>query len=151
MSDNARTLCIVDVQDYFESSAVRLKQILKEIHLAKRRHAGIVVLEFSGCGRSNDQVLRALQNYDRIRYKKKHSDCGSHEFIEIAKSAQFNLNKVRFCGVNRSYCVAETVAGFKGSSPNSDIEIAIDATWCYSPSSGRVRLKQYGRFVKTKV
>lgn len=151
MSDKSRTLCVVDIQDYFDSSAVRLKQILKEIQLAKRRHAGIVVLEYDGCGRSNEMILKALRNYDRVRYKTKEHDDGSRELVRVAKQANFNLSKIRFCGVNRSYCVANTVAGFKSSKPNSDIEIAIDATWCSSPSSGRIRLKKYGRFVKTKV
>jgi len=150
--DNTRTLCVIDMQNYFaETADKRLPQVLKEINLAKRRHAGIIILEYNECGRSHPTILEILKGYDRVRYVRKCDNDGSSEFIQTALKRGFNLGKVRFCGVNRSFCVQETVKGFLGEIEDSDVEIAIDATWCYYPRSGRAVLRKYGRFVKTRL
>ena len=144
------TLCIVDMQTVFKKPAKKcLEEVCRQIKLAKRRNAGIVVLEYEDCGPTLPEIKRLLKSYNRKTYKQKTMDSGGKEVLAAARRKGFPTHKIRFVGVNRSCCVYETAADyntrtkFKGTT-----EIAIDATWCSrSPRAGRAMLKTVGKFV----
>lgn len=140
--ERTRTLCIVDMQeDFMDAGKYCLPHVLHEIELAKTRQAGIVVLEFEDCGRTVKEIRRALSGYKHQTTVRKNNDDGSAEFLKGATKNRFNTYMVRVCGVNRSYCVLETVLGIKDEKEGAvDIEVAINATWCTVPANGRERL-----------
>lgn len=143
------TLCVVDMQDFFSTSVYCLDGVLKEIKLAMRRKAPIVVLEYNGCGRSTDPIRKVLRNYRKKRYVTKHDDDGGQELLEILDKKGWSQEKIRFAGVNRSACVLETVDRVRDNVPHCEVEIAIDATWCSNPNGGYHQLRRRGKLVNT--
>lgn len=141
------TLCIIDMQHEFEKPAKRcLDEVCRQIKLAKRRHAGIIVVEYENCGPTFSRIKALLKPYKRKTYKKKGYDGGGLEVLSAARRKGFSIDKIRFAGVNRSYCVSETIAEVIARHPGK-IEIAIDATWCRNPREGRNKLRRIGKFV----
>lgn len=151
------TLCIVDMQDFFNETAGRcVEGVLKEVELAKARSAAIVVLEYGYYHNKKKvsptlKVIRdALKGYRKKRYVVKVNDDGGEELINTLEKNKWSTDKIRFTGVNRSFCVHDTVSHvhtIRGD--KTEIEIAIDATWCEFPVKGRADLRRYGTFVET--
>jgi len=144
------TLCIVDMQTTFEKPAKKcLDEVCHQIKLAKRRNAGIIVLEYTECGPTPPKIKSLLKSYKRKTYKQKTCDGGGKEVIAAAKRKGFPTNKIRFVGVNRSHCVYATVSEYNYKSRfQGKSEIAIDATWCSAnPRAGRAKLRTVGKFV----
>jgi len=66
------TLCIVDMQTEFKRPAKKcLEEVCRQIKLAKRRNAGIVILEYSDCGPTLPEIKRLLKPYKKKTYKQK--------------------------------------------------------------------------------
>lgn len=123
------TLIIIDMQEAFPASHGAVKGVLKQIALAKKRRAGILVINFTGEGPLLKEVKKKLQNYKRIKYCRKNDDNGAGEAIRAIKAAKFNLSKLRVCGVNTGACVYQTVLGLRRLLKNNavKIELALDA------------------------
>jgi hypothetical protein len=116
------SLLIIDVQDYFSTAAAVVEETVREIKLAKRRGASVVVAEYgpvSRCGRSNQRVLDELKGYDKAIFVTKTTDGG---------------------GVNRCFCVASTLSQifdiFRNNSQKVKIEVSEEGTNCDFPSTG---------------
>jgi len=140
------TLCIVDMQAKFTASKQCLDEVCHQVRLAKRRKAGIVILEFRGEGPTLSPIKNLLRSYKRKIYKKKAFDAGGDVLLKAAKVMNFPTNKVRFVGVNRSYCVYDTACEYQEES-GGRIEVAIEATWCRNPTQGLNKLRDIGRLV----
>jgi nicotinamidase-related amidase len=144
------TLCIVDMQTEFAKPAKKcLNEVCRQIKLAKRRNAGIIILEYKHCGPTLPEIKSLLKSYKRKTYKQKTMNGGGTEVLAAARRKGFPTNKIRFVGVNRSYCVYETVSEYNYKNRfQGTPEIAIAATWCSaSPRSGRAKLRTVGKFV----
>ena len=128
------TLCVVDMQPAYPASLEIMKEVTREIELAKRRGDGIVFLELNpGTNGETHQELRDAAHageYSKIAYASKVSGDGSHEFVDAAGAAEwFSLKRVRVCGVNRGACVMDTVRGRVGLiSKKVKLELAFEAT-----------------------
>lgn len=136
----SRTLIVVDMQDEFmQAGFACLDHVLHEITLAKERGAGIVVLEYRDCGKTVKEIRQMLKGYkDKVTAIKVRNG-GGDEFFTVAEKKRFNTNKVRVCGVNRAWCVKETVEDLLKM--DVDVEVAINATWCGIPERGRAYLR----------
>ena len=142
----SRTLVIVDMQTGFDETAHRCKeQVIREVKRAKRRGAGIVVLEYTGdffrYGRTYLEIRKLLKGYGRKTFAKKRNDDGSKECIRAANRNGFPLDKVRVVGVNRSYCVWGTIDGLRRKI-KTDIQVMMDATCCHDPADGERWLRR---------
>lgn len=103
------TLCIVDVQPYFEAVNDDLvAAVLREMRAAKRRREGIVVLEYEDCGLTDERILTELRRYDRQTVLSKNEDCGTNQLMAAIQSLGFWQRDLKFCGVNACYCVWDT-------------------------------------------
>jgi len=90
------TLCIVDMQIVFENPAKKcLEEVCRQIKLAKRRNAGIIVLEYEGCGPTLPEIKQLLKSYKRKTYKQKTMDGGGKEVLAAAKRRGFPTHKIR--------------------------------------------------------
>lgn len=147
------TLCIVDMQTSFETAKMCLTEVCYQIRLAKRRNAGIVILEYGDepdyqYGKTHSRIKKLLCSYNRKIYVKKSGDGGGAEFIAAAAKKNFDISKVRFVGVNRCACVKLTIREFKRAKRKAKVEIAIAATWCEPPiEDGERILRRLGTFV----
>lgn len=152
------TLCIIDMQPFFSLRKKVIENVLYEIKLAKRRKAGIIVVEYKGGGDTHDDILSMLKDYDEKERVIKNDWDGSTGIIRACKKNKFDTTKMRFCGVYRSACVYATVYGMKRKLQKPtpiEIEIAINATGCTYNSKndmlrGRQCLRKLGRFVNCK-
>lgn len=143
-------LCVVDMQDYFTTSHMCLRGVVKEVELAMARNAPIIVLEYYDCGRTSSAIRRLIKDYRKTRYVKKYNDGGGIELLSTMARNGWSSNEIRFAGVNRSFCVLETIMEVHEKlRDDCNIQIAIDATWCTEPTHGKEALSEYGVFVET--
>ena len=128
----ATTLCVVDVQPKFSSSKKIVNSVVDQIHKAKRRGDGIIILEYEGYGKSDKKVYKALGDYKKHVVMKKCTDDGSYETLDAmtADPDNFSFNRIRICGVNACYCVYQTALGLKSSGYFDRVEVASSATSC---------------------
>jgi nicotinamidase-related amidase len=127
------TLCIVDMQPKFPASDHILSQVIWKVEEAKKNKWYIVVLEYHNYGRTNAALRNILRGYKRKVYITKYDDDGSSEFAEAAHRNKFSLKNVIVMGVNRGWCVRDTIAGLIDHGKINSILIAKDATWGNRP------------------
>jgi CMP-2-keto-3-deoxyoctulosonic acid synthetase len=129
----ASTLCIVDMQPMFQASQEpnTISGVLGLIAKAMKAGAGIVVLEFQGCGETDPRIIQALRGYHRVLITTKSCDDGSSEFLEVCEQRGFYTGRVVVCGVNTDACVQATVFGIKRRLPQSKVVVVGRAcnTW----------------------
>lgn len=141
------TLCIIDMQSRFSPTAnYCLNNVCHQVKLAKKRKAWIVVIEYRNCGKTFKEIKSLLASYKQVIYVEKNNTGGGKEFLEAAKKANFNTNKVRFVGVNRTCCVLETVKEIIDLI-NCRVEIVTNATWCLNPTDGLKKLRELGKII----
>jgi nicotinamidase-related amidase len=141
-------LLIIDVQDYFATAAKVVDETVREVKLAIRRNASIVIAEFVGCGQTNRKVREALTGYDKAIYVTKYHDGGGSEVLSACKKNGVSPEKFRVVGVNRSWCVYSTVLELFSLSERKKapmkIEVSKKGTWCGMPQRGLNDLKKKG-------
>ena len=123
----ATTLCIIDMQPYFRSSQEDfvIDGVIREVSLAKRRKAGIVVVEYSGCGKTDRRIKKAIGRYHKVVWIKKGGDDGSRLILKaIGKKWSYSKKRIRLCGVNTGWCVFDTAVGLANRLPESTIQMA---------------------------
>ncbi len=121
------TLCIIDMQPFFISSQKPdvIKGVIHQISLAKRRRAGVVLVEYDDCGKTDDRIVNAIGNYDRAITIKKFSNDGSVVILKAIKRERFfSRRHLRLCGVNTAWCIYETAVGLSKKLPNATIQLA---------------------------
>lgn len=125
------TLVVIDMQVTFTSSTNPTASInvAREIEKAKRRKAGIVFVEFAGCEPTHEIYKEMVKGYKKTIITTKTCADGSSEIIDAISKKQFNLNKLRICGVNSCYCVFKTVHNLL-KWPSMKIEVATRACSC---------------------
>jgi nicotinamidase-related amidase len=124
------TLVVIDVQPGFKAAHVVADPIREEMQVAIQHGMGIVLVEYTGEGRTLVQDVAA--NYTRCWTVYKRYDSGARE-VEHALSENKLPNNLRVCGVNTSACVSRTV--FQLRVPK--IEVVDDGCWCVSARSHR--------------
>lgn len=123
------TLCVIDIQYFFGAARnpSLLNNVVALIEAAKAKRAGIVVLEYKGCGSSSVEVQKSLYDYDRCVFTTKTMCDGSQEFISACKFKRLNTKKIVVCGVETDVCVYETITGLHLLLPKSKIEVVASA------------------------
>jgi len=138
----ATDLLIIDVQDEFETSQFVIDETIREIELAKKRNAIITSITYSGQGPANSRVLSALRTYPKTYHVTKDRDGGGERVVNTYAKHKNELPKrLRVVGVNRSYCVFDTVRQLSDAAFGV-IEVSQKGTWCTSPYNGMERLKK---------
>jgi len=122
------------MQPKFPSSDCILPQVIAEIERAKGNKYGIVILEYSGYGPTHTALRNILRGYKRKVYVSKFDDDGSLEFAAAAHRNKFGLSTVIVVGVNRGWCVKDTVRGLLDHGKVKSIQVVENATWGNNPS-----------------
>jgi nicotinamidase-related amidase len=131
------TLLVIDLQ--YEFRAARKKQVLHAarhvIAEALRDRAHVVLVEFSGCGRTSPMLTKVLDNpWCMVPWHvlKKYDQDGSDEVVAYLRGLKLPRKKIRVVGVNTDQCVLSTVVGLSEKLPQSSIEVVSRA--CNSDS-----------------
>lgn len=130
------TLLVIDVQPYFNAANNRrvIRNCRREIRQAIEDKAGILLIEFLGCGRSNTGIAKMISNYDRAFVIIKGQDDGSSEVVAAIEHFNLPKTKIKVIGVNTNACVQSTVMGLTRLRTNSKLSISVVADACYSVS-----------------
>lgn len=134
--ERGTTLLVIDMQPEFPTCRRALSGVLEEVRLAKRQGAAIVVLEYDTYGLTHEAIREELKGYRRKAYTTKYDDDGSEEFITICRKKGFPTRRVRAIGVNRGYCVYDTVEGIK-KELDCFVETVRNATACWPGQAER--------------
>jgi hypothetical protein len=128
----SRILLVIDAQPGFPSARKPelIRNICREIKLAKKRQAGIVLCEYVGYGRTNKKIRDSIGDYTRLVRCRKKTDDGSSLVYHYSAEAGFDVTTWRVCGVNIAFCVNTTVKGLRKLLPNADVQIKQDACNC---------------------
>lgn len=128
-------LCLIDLQGNFRGSisAKCLRNVEREIELAKEAKRDILVVLFKECGSLIGEVARMLKGYEYQRtIYKKNCDGG---FEVINELLDIKPQHVRVCGVQTDVCVRETVRSmaklfrYTPKLRNKRIQVVGDACW----------------------
>jgi hypothetical protein len=110
------TLCIIDLQPRFNTATPDvIDEAVRQIHLAKRRKDGIVILEYGDFDESPDYersypaIYDALGRYDKVAIKDKYDDSGADELLCAINDHSFSMERLRVVGVNTCACVWATL------------------------------------------
>ena len=103
---------------------------------------GIVVLNYTGFGRLLPEINKAIGRYPKKTSITKKSDGGGWEFLRAAKKKGLPTKEVRVVGVNRGYCVHDTVCDLIDSFAVGKIHVVEKATWAdYDQAGQLIKLK----------
>jgi hypothetical protein len=112
-------LCVIDMQPGFSTAndTKLMNAVIAEIRKSILLSEIIVIVEYSGYGKSHQSILDLVKKYQHTKYVKKSYNNGS---VEIEKVVSIG-NKVKICGVNKWHCVYVTGMSLASSYPNSSI------------------------------
>lgn len=106
------SLIIIDMQPHtFETSRDEntILACIRAIEKAIEDDIPIIVVEYEGCGRTNQRLRGYLDGYEHTRYVVKNSDSGAKIIIECIEQNDWDIKTFRVCGVNTQCCVASTI------------------------------------------
>lgn len=142
------TLVVIDMQRHFDASnklSVQ-KDIAKQIKKAIKERAGIIFVEYAGCGLTHSVLTDLAENYERGYTIKKYNDDGSAEVLDCLTDNKLPKSRIKICGVNTPYCVKSTAIGLSEELPKSKLQIISKS--CNSDSSSGHR---YGLSLLRKI
>lgn len=112
-------LCVIDMQPEFPAAnnTKLMNTVIAEIRKSILLSEIIVIVEYSGFGKSHQSILDLVEKYQHTKYVQKDQNDAS---VEIEKVVPIG-NKIKICGVNKWHCVYVTGMGLASSYPNSTI------------------------------
>ena len=119
-------LYVIDMQPGFKASRSIIREVIKEIKLARRRKDRILFVENRPgvFGSTDKRLIDAAGNNFNILQKLEND--GSDMLLQAI--CPKTTKKIRVCGVNRNACVLATVEGLIKKTDMFKIEVACNAT-----------------------
>jgi nicotinamidase-related amidase len=148
------TLLVIDMQDYFLTSwhdderNELVKSVKEEIITAMGDSAPVVLVEYTGCGKTATSLLDIVDYYPDTHLIRKDSNGGGKK---LAQYVQRNglPTEIRVVGINTDYCVLESVRNLAKQLPDPGIEVIAKA--CNSPYNHENGLKRLRNIANVKV
>lgn len=109
--DTQDVLVIVDVQDHFDGAVKVIDSCMKVVRLAMQKNMRIFLLEYKGCGPTNNKIKTLLKNYHSVYVLLKHGLSGSYALQKAFDRMNLYPRNVYVCGVYTDWCVEATVRG----------------------------------------
>jgi len=135
-------LVVIDMQPIFLAADddKLIKNIQRQILLAKRRHAWIFFIEWGpdyhwedGCPTFCD-LTDLTEDYDKVRVLEKYNNDGSPELVEQLNILQLKPRTLRLCGVCTDACVYATMSGLVDDY-NGEFQVDLLMDCCNSTTS----------------
>jgi nicotinamidase-related amidase len=135
---NKTVLVVVDMQEYFDAAnnEKTLKEVKKQIQLAKKRNGPIIFLEYAESGKTKKELLDLVKNYKHKYIETKYNDSGADKIIRVIKRGKLGEKNIRICGVNSDCCVLETTKDLITRLPKSKINVIKKACNTYNKVKG---------------
>jgi len=116
MANNANKtgLLIIDMQNGFPTSKDKQtrKNCIAQVKRAMKKGLPIFFVEFSPgfYGKTSKYITRVVGNYENVHYIEKHRNDGGTQIMNYIETNNIDIKHFIACGVNISFCVAETVS-----------------------------------------
>jgi len=107
--DTQDVLVVVDVQDHFGGSVHIINSCMEVIRLAMKKNMRIFLLEYKGCGPTNNKIKSLLALYHSVYVLLKHGLSGSYALQKAFDRMNLYPRNVYVCGVYTDWCVEATV------------------------------------------
>ncbi len=145
LEDLNTVLVVIDMQDYFrDRGASRLRDpaefladwdaivdtIVSQVAVAKRARRPVVMLEYNLAGPTVRRIAAATRHYDLARHVTKYRDNGADEVAEAIEDLNgrgYRPTRFQITGVNRRFCVSDTVRGLAKRYPEAQLALIEDA------------------------
>lgn len=126
---SAATLCIVDMQPYFYASQESwlIENVIREINEAKQHHAGILLIEYKGCGDTDSRILQPCLSYPLSRRIVKQESDAAPLILDTSNKCNFNTSHFIITGVETATCITDTINGLTILNPDVTITVVADA------------------------
>jgi hypothetical protein len=121
-------LIIIDMQDSFPAALHQSlrSNIGKQIILAKRRQAPILLVEYHNEGSTLPDLKSKINGYKGCYTVTKKEDDGSTEILGFLAEFPRFVPTWRVCGIHLDCCVWDTITGLKNNLKKTNIEIVRD-------------------------
>lgn len=148
------TLFVIDMQDYFLTSwsDAERKELVRAVRAQMRESMyafqPIVLVEYTGCGRTTDELFDIVDEYSHVHILRKHTNGGGTKLAQYV--AKHNLPEaIKIVGINTDFCVLESVTGLVEQLPTAKVEVISKA--CDSPYDHRGGLRQLRKLANVNV
>lgn len=114
-------LTVIDMQHKFKSARNIhvIKACLNEIKHAKKQNLPIVIVEYSGYGKTIPSISNLLKDYNKVYHVVKSGIDGASEVYQ--KIRHINSNKIRMIGIETDFCVQYTAVSLRKRKYNVDL------------------------------
>lgn len=131
------SLIVIDMQLYFESARDERtqKECSKLIRKAIKDNAPIVLVEYSGCGKTAPTLAGLVAGYKNAHVVKKSNDDGGYEIVSYLRRKRLPRGTIKVCGVNTNCCVKQTIRGIKEEMRYREPTIQVVERACNSSSN----------------
>lgn len=141
--DNQNVLVVVDVQDHFDGSVKVIDSCMEVVQLAMQKNMRIFLLEYQGCGPTNNKIKTLLANYHSVYVLIKHGLSGSYALQKAFDKMSLYPRNVYVCGVYTDWCVEATVKGLLRKKIDRHIHVICNACFPYDFAQYRGELNDY--------
>jgi hypothetical protein len=125
------TLAVIDLQYHFgvEPNTPVVDNAEREIRQAVQDDAGVLLVEYEGCGPTLEQLTKLTPDYPNAKIFSitKRWDGGANEIIQAIGQYQLTDIYIKLAGINTDCCVYYTAAGLRDLIPHATVEIIADA------------------------
>ena len=135
-------LVVIDMQVGFSTAEKVVNNVAQEVELAVKNNRPVVVIEFANYGNTYQRIMKFLEGYDKFAKYTKTWNNGGAQVVEALDELCIEPKKIAYVGINRSYCVYETVEQCIKDLPECEHVVIKDATWCIQPSYGLDELRR---------
>ena len=144
------TLVVVDMQPFYTTDAATIKNVAREVSLARERNNHIIFLTVPYLSPLQEapfkptypEILAEVEGYpsDLWQTAEKIFQDGSRIVFNTCAWKHFPINHLRVCGVNTDLCVLDTVKGLlKANDPALEtIEVVKNACNSNNPETDNV-------------
>lgn len=141
-----RTLVVIDMQDWFinypeEQDLIPI--IYDLIKQARQQRWAIILVEYGGCGPTNEIILEGVRDYPYTRTVIKFGEDGGEEIIECLNKHPAWSPDLLVCGIFGDECVPATVNGLFHNSNLVEVNVVADAI--YPPYCSRSEEDEHGQ------
>jgi nicotinamidase-related amidase len=114
MANKKKTgLLIIDMQNGFWAAKDKetRKNVIIQCERAMKRGLPIFIVELrpKKYGHTSRYITRVVEKYNNVHFIEKHKDDGGKAVMDYLKTQNIEIKHFITCGVNISFCLAETV------------------------------------------
>ena len=129
-----KTLVIIDMQNGFLEAGDPdcydiIPNICRTIQHAMINGWGIIIVEYTNNGQTDNDILEAVSGYNRLQFVSKDAPDGGRAILSRLKANPGLSLDLLVCGIYGDMCVAQTVSGLLSGSSLVEVSIIDDIVY----------------------